>query len=366
VSKPSILFASCLSLLLSVLAGCANNGDGGCPTPCASAEACCDGMCVFTQISQQHCGGCNMPCAGTCSNGMCLTGPGVDGGPGHDAGPIGACRPTCASSQRCCGTTCTNREQPVGVDGRPASADDPSSTFNNCNGCGLRCDPERAISCSVRTGGTVPECTCGNIGLCTPGSICAMTTGGYQCINTMTHPEHCGAIGNACGVGETCTGGVCGCGSAGPCPTGQGCCAGACVDVTSDATNCGACGTVCGENAPTCQAGVCVCGSGAGARACAAPMAAGSGFPPTPAMLGESCCDNACVANTDTNCGCGVACDPAEDESCVVSGGGFPIPGGPTGGTGVCCGEEIPILGALCSGGGGFPGLGDGGIPGFP
>lgn len=359
MSKPSI-FAFSLSLLLSVLAGCDNN-----PAPCASAEQLCDGMCVFTEINQQHCGGCNMPCAGTCSNGMCVTGPGLDGGPGHDSGPLGACRPTCASSQRCCGTTCTNREQPLNVDGRPASPDDPSSAFNNCNGCGLRCDPERHSSCSVRTGGTVPECTCGNIGSCSPGSTCEMVGGSYMCINTMTDPRNCGALGMACAEGETCTGGVCGCAGGPSCATGQACCPGAgCIDVTSDAANCGACGMVCGENAPTCQAGVCVCGSGAEARACAAPMAGGSGFPPTPAMLGESCCDNTCVANTDTNCGCGVACDTADDEVCVISGGGLPIPGGPTGGAGVCCGQDLFIT-TICTGGGGLPGLPDAGIP-FP
>jgi hypothetical protein len=362
VSKQSI-FASCLSLLLSVLSGCANNGNGGCPTPCASAEACCDGMCVFTQISQQHCGGCDMPCAGTCSNGVCLTGPGVDGGPGHDAGPLGDCRPTCASSQRCCGTSCVSREQPLNVDGRPASADDLGSTFNNCNGCGLRCDPMRHSSCSVRTGGTVPECTCGNIGSCTAPSVCSLVGTAYMCINTQTDPANCGGLGMACATGETCTAGVCGCAGGARCATGQACCPGAgCIDVSADAANCGACGTVCGENAPNCQAGVCVCGTGAGARACAAPMAGGSGFPPTPAMLGESCCDDTCVANTDTNCGCGVACNTADDETCVISGGG--LPGMPSGGGGVCCGQDLFIT-TICTGGGGLPGLGDGGLP-FP
>lgn len=355
MSKPSI-FAFSVSLLLFVLGGCDSN-----PAACASAEVLCDGMCVFTEINQQHCGGCNMPCAGTCSNGMCVTGPGLDGGPGHDSGPLGACRPTCASSQRCCGTTCTNREQPLNVDGRPASPDDPSSAFNNCNGCGLRCDPERHSSCSVRTGGTVPECTCGNIGSCTVGA-CMQVGGEFRCIDTMTDTMNCGTIGNACAPGETCSGGVCGCAGAGPCPTGQGCCGGACVDVTSDAMNCGACGTVCGDNAPNCQAGVCVCGTGATARACATPTA-GTPFPPSPAVLGESCCDNTCVANTNTSCGCGVMCNTADDETCVVSGGSI-IPGGPSGAPGVCCGEDL-LFTTVCSGGG-FPGLGDGGLPGFP
>src|SRR5699024_7362011 len=105
VSKPSTLAFS-LSPLLAVLAGSDTN-----PAPCATAAQPSAGMGVVTELNQHHCGGCNMPCAGTCSNGMCVTGPGLDGGPGHDSGPLGACRPTCASTQRCCGTTCTNREQ---------------------------------------------------------------------------------------------------------------------------------------------------------------------------------------------------------------------------------------------------------------
>src|SRR5690606_21066757 len=137
--------------------------------------------------------------------------------------------------------------------------------------------------------------TCGNIGSCSAGSICTLVGTAYQCVNTMTDSMNCGAIGNACAPGETCSGGVCGCAGGPSCAAGQGCCGGACVALTSDAMNCGACGTVCGGNAPNCQAGTCVCGTGAGARVCTAPVP-GSFFPPTPAMLGESCCDGMCQA----------------------------------------------------------------------
>jgi hypothetical protein len=76
--------------------------------------------------------------------------------------------------------------------------------------------------------------------------------------------------------------------------------------------------------------------------------------------LGETCCSGTCVANDTNNCGeCGRMCDAGDD--CIVASGGLPFPGLPSG-MGVCCGEEIPIIGGFCAGG--IPG-GDGGLPGF-
>lgn len=351
MSKQSV-FASCL-VLLSAIAGCAGNGGGTCDPACATSQACCDGMCVFTQIDNNNCGACGAVCAGTCSNGTCIPG-NVDGGPGFDSGPqpMGDCHPSCSSSTRCCGTSCVSREQPVGVDGRPSNVDDPTSPFNNCNGCGLRCDPERSISCSIRPGGSTTECACGQFGECALGEVCANSGGSWQCVSLSSDPNNCGEIGHMCGAGERCSGGNCVCGDTGAsCGAGQSCCGATCIDTTSDAANCGACGNACGANAPNCQAGTCVCGTGSGARACS---------PTSGSSLGESCCGGTCLANSATNCGCGVMCDVASDETCIVDMGLF----GMGGSGGVCCGTAPPFPGipGFCSGG--F-GLGDGGFP-FP
>lgn len=82
------------------------------------------------------------------------------------------------------------------------------------------------------------------------------------------------------------------------CPQGQVACAGACVDLASDAANCGACGTACAPTA-ACLAGSCA--------TCAADT--------------TSCGDACAVLTTDPDhCGgCDVACGPA--QVCSTAGG---------------------------------------------
>jgi hypothetical protein len=347
-------FAFTVWMSLVGAAGCAGGGTGGCPEPCASTQVCCDGRCVFTQIDVNHCGGCGNMCNGTCGGGVCTPSSGFDAGPRPDSTVPNNCRPECSSTQRCCGTSCVDRSQTLNVDGRPGSAMDPRSTFNNCNACGLQCNAERAISCSIRAGGTTPECACGDFAECLSGEVCANQAGRWQCVNLSTNPQNCGEIGNVCAEGEICQTGDCVCGSTGGrCGEGQSCCGGACIDTSSDPANCGGCGTVCGGG-ETCQDGACVCGSGPGARVCTAPSTT---------SLGESCCGGSCVANSPSSCGC-VACD--SDAQCIFGSG---LMGGANR---LCCSPlpAFPGLPAFCLdlpglGDGGLPGLGDGGLP-FP
>ena len=98
-----------------------------------------------------------------------------------------------------------------------------------------------------------------------------------------------------------------GCNGAPPCQTGQACCAGACIDVTSDPANCGNCNTAC-DTGETCAAGQCGCGMGG--NHCTAP---------------QSCCNNVCddVSADPTNCGtCGTVCMNGDTCNAGTCGGG--------------------------------------------
>src|SRR5207248_1164243 len=57
--------------------------------------------------------------------------------------------------------------------------------------------------------------------------------------------------------GSVCSGGHC------VCPAGQHVCGGACIDITSDPSNCGHCGAACDTSVgQTCSGGVCRCPHG--------------------------------------------------------------------------------------------------------
>lgn len=339
-------FVWCFALA-AVVAGCGDDGGrtgggGVCNPSCAAGLVCCNGACVSTQINTQNCGGCGIVCAAgqACTTGVCSGGAPTDGAvPSTDGGGGGGmCTPSCSADERCCGSICSDRAAPVGqLDARA------HESFANCNGCGLGCDMERASRCGAPAGGGSAQCLCGNLPQCGVGQACVQRDGTFLCANLNFDPANCGAIGNACGEGETCNMGVCGCGTGGPCAAGQACCSSTCIDTSADPMNCGACGNVCGANAPNCNSGSCGCGTG---PACAAPV---PGLLGMGAMPGESCCSGSCVANSTTSCAC-ESC--TGDDTCQVAGGGL-IPGMGGGEVSVCCGgPEVAIAGC---GGGGFP-----------
>ncbi|MDQ3034712.1 MAG: hypothetical protein M3Y87_20040, partial [Myxococcota bacterium] len=247
-----------IAMLAMFGAGCANSSAATCDPACPDFYACCEGgagaSCRDVLNESTNCGGCGIVCpSGMCRMGSCVPGTMTDGGttPGTDSGMRGMCGLSCdETTSRCCGTTCLSRSGvAAGADGRT----DP--TFSNCNGCGIACDPERASACSVAGGGTgMPTCMCGVYNACSSGSVCVSQSGSFACVNTQTDINNCGAIGNACAMGESCMSGVCQCGSTGAaCTAGQACCGGACIDSQTDAMNCGGCGVACAGD-ESCQA----------------------------------------------------------------------------------------------------------------
>jgi hypothetical protein len=160
---------------------------------------------------------------------------------------------------------------------------------------------------------------------------CSGTVCGGACTDTKTDLANCGACGNACGAGQSCTGGVC----AGAICTGTMCCSG-CTDTRTDLANCGACGNACGVG-QSCTAGVCtgaickgtLCGGactdtgsdlancGACGNACGAGQSCTAGVCAGP-ICALTMCQGACVdpRSDFNNCGaCGIVC--ATGQSCL-------------------------------------------------
>jgi hypothetical protein len=116
---------------------------------------------------------------------------------------------------------------------------------------------------------------------CCPGSVAC----GEACVDLTSDGANCGACGHACAAGARCQEGVC-----------EACatvCGGECTDLRSDSYNCGACGSACASDR-TCTGGVCV---------------------RCPTLCGGSCAD---LTTSGSDCGaCGHAC--AETQQCVAS-----------------------------------------------
>ncbi len=139
-------------------------------------------------------------------------------------------------------------------------------------------------------------------------------------------------------------------GTSSPCAEGTGCtaaggdvglcCGDRCVDITSDALNCGGCGNACPASS-TCQGGICVVASCSGASSVLGCVEADG------KTIGN-CCNGACVDPSDfgvdpASCGaCGLGCAvgaSCSNASCQ----------GPDGGSGSCATDADCPAGQSCS-----------------
>ncbi|MDB4930896.1 MAG: hypothetical protein JWM10_3380, partial [Myxococcaceae bacterium] len=102
-------------------------------------------------------------------------------------------------------------------------------------------------------------------GLCPAGEVCragacacdgARQRCGGACVDVTTSATDCGRCGAPCMAGAACVAGAC------QCAAGRATCGTSCPDLQTDALHCGGCGRACAPN-ETCVAGVCGCPAGA-------------------------------------------------------------------------------------------------------
>ena len=342
---------------------------GACGTACATGQTCamgacacpgaqsvCGGRCVDTRSDNDNCGACGTACAGgqSCVAGSCAcpSGQVFCGGrcvdPLTDNNNCGRCSNACSGGQSCTGGVCSCPGGGTSCGGR---CTDTNSDLSNCGRCSNACaaptnaravcatgacsfacntgfgDCDRVASngCEVNTTNNTLNCgACGTA--CRPpanaAATCTAGACGFTClagfadcdgsaangceVNLQTNTTNCGRCGTACGIGQLCSAGACML----ACMSGTTLCSGTCVSTATDPRNCGACGTVCASganSAPTCAASAC-------------GLSCTPGFGNCDGVVTNGCEVN--VQSTVANCGrCGNACPSGANSTALCSAG---------------------------------------------
>jgi stigma-specific protein Stig1 len=269
---------------------------GGCVCP-ASQPTACGPACVDTQTDHANCGGCGTACAAgeSCHAGVCApcgsayatdeTCSGVCVDPTSDDKNCGGCGTACPSGAPCKNRVCTC---PSGDTVCAFECVNTSTDHNNCGGCGNVCTLANAHSTCDKT------CI---LSSCYPGyNNCDKIDSNGCESNPLTDVNNCGAcstatVSHACTDGKTCSDGAC------VCPSGAHSCSGTCVSNTSTST--ASCGTSCEACAApvngeaTCMGASPICGE----------FCNKAGY----ATLCGSACVN--ITTDPSNCGgCGMTC----------------------------------------------------------
>jgi hypothetical protein len=185
---------------------------------CSTNGDCCSANCVTEGRTRKIC---RCTADRDCPGGVCLAG---------DCCIPPADDVTCAGL---CGPQTNNCGQPVAC--APCCTPTAQSCQTNGQCCSGVCAAGSCAGGAVADGGA-----CDEDGDCLNRHCCAGV-----CRTLDTDPGNCGACGAVCRIGESCTAGVCTCGSNPRCPIDQQCVSGACT-VGCDAVTCAA---ACGEGA---------------------------------------------------------------------------------------------------------------------
>lgn len=202
--------------------------NGVCVAPeCPAGTTDCANYCADLTTSPVHCGACGHACAAgeNCVNGMCQPPP-VCAQPGQPCGAGGCCVGYCGQDETCeCvsdGSACA----PVGTggccSGQPCNPDGYCGTCGTlgapCNADAECCQGNYAALCCFDGVRLTTVCTdVTNIGFVCPGEptgpvTCAagLTDCGGECVDLTSNAGNCGACGVSCSLGGVCIGGSCG------------------------------------------------------------------------------------------------------------------------------------------------------------
>jgi hypothetical protein len=183
----------------------------------------------------------------TCNNGNC-----VGRTNGESCSTASDCASNVCADGVCCDVGCDGQCESCNLSGSKGVCS-PSSTPKANNPC----TTDGSVCGGVCDGTSAHRKACvypSNTTLCGPGASCNTST------NQSTSSQLCSGSGQckspvvkSCAP-YTCNGTVCGSG----CPTDQGVCGGACVDIMSDAAHCGGACQKCSNINPRCYSGACV------------------------------------------------------------------------------------------------------------
>jgi hypothetical protein len=193
----------------------------------------------------------------------------------------GACGKSCGLGFACVGSACTVACQPG---------------LSDCSGACVNLMTDNA-----HCGGCMTACPMGNVctgGMCTLSCQMGLDNCGGTCVNLMSDNAHCGDCMTACTAPLTCVSSACTLVCAAPTVV----CGTMCVDTRFDPDNCSMCGKVCAtvpHGTRGCSMGKC------GIASCSA------GYRDCDGMAGNGCEVN--VNTDPSNCGgCGTMCSGAQ------------------------------------------------------
>jgi hypothetical protein len=216
---------------------------GSCVLSCQSGLIACSSTCVSTASNPAHCGGCGNACSSTgIAEPTCFQ---------------GSCNGACGANQGDCNANKLS-------DGCETNL---QTSTSHCGACGAACTHANVatpVAATCTAGACVVTTCAANYGNCDSNNF-----NGCE-VDNRTSVSHCGGCGNACSSSgittPNCAAGVCN----GSCDTGYADCNtnkltdGCEINLTNNASNCGACGTVCTHAnvatpvAATCTASACV------------------------------------------------------------------------------------------------------------